>query len=131
MYIYILAGSDGWHKVGVSWNIPQRRDHVSWDEPHRRPITVARQYWVGPSAYVIEHAIHKALARFERQGEWFDASLRRCSREVCFQLRRNGIAPRWEPKQQKMIGLRQYHAERDAEDLYREGILWRRVGWMP
>lgn len=131
-FVYIMSGSDGLHKIGVADNPESRKNGVSGKYPSRRPIKIVRQYWVYKvSAYEIETAVHAVLKNKRRDGEWFDASLQLCVSTICHELRRRGMRPMRDRKWTKQMGLREYHALRDAEEAYTEGIVWRRLGWMP
>lgn len=131
-FVYIMSGADGLHKIGIADNPDWRKNGVSVQYPHRRPIKIVRRYWVYKvPAQEIETAVHRILKHKRRDGEWFEASLQLCVSTICHELRRRGIRPMKDRKWTKEPGLREYNALRDAEEAYTDGIMWRRVGWMP
>lgn len=118
MFLYVMSGSDGCCKVGVSHDPKYRRVYVSYIAKARRPIVVCRTYWVEQqlTAYNIERAAHKTLARHRQDGEWFKASVELCARALRAEIKRKGLAVRKAPKKVPFMSLRAYNAWRDAEE---------------
>jgi hypothetical protein len=71
-FVYLMR-CDRFTKVGIAWNVNQRRDTLQRCNPF--PIKVATKYaFVGKRhALAAERFIHAAMPRHRVHGEWFDA----------------------------------------------------------
>lgn len=80
-FVYIMRDAGGLHKIGSSNNPALRRRTVHGDVGRsRRPVRLVRVIQVqSGTARGIEANAHRLLAPFRRDGEWFEASMRRCN----------------------------------------------------
>lgn len=104
-YVYTLMGRDGdlvYAKIGYSTNIHGRFHTLIVDCPEPPMMAASIRVWSRKRARQVESALHKALAKWRVNGEWFrfspadKAEVNRISSEVLESLhQRGGERLRW------------------------------------
>ena len=68
-WVYVMTAGPRHIKIGVSVDVDERVKSVQTGCPFKVRIV---QRWRSPHARKIERAAHVALAKYRREGEWFD-----------------------------------------------------------
>lgn len=81
--VYVMARSDGWHKIGCSDWPEKRREALALKVA---PVKLVKKFCVG-DMYGVEWLAHYKMRSFPRRGEWFQASEEECCRAVTSAVR--------------------------------------------